>query len=421
MKKLFTLCSLLFLVFSSTNAQLLSENFNFTGALTSNGWTAHSAGGTNTINTSASGLSYTGYANSGIGNAADLVASGEDINKSLSSSVTTGSVYLSFLIQVKTVTTTTGNYVIGLYESATVFPLRIFVKSDGASGCNFGVSRGSSAATYAATSYSLNTTYLITAKYTYDASATLNDIVSIYIHPVGGATLTEPSSYSATNAGAGTGADASAAGMGAVYLRQGTAADAITVTIDGIRVATDWGTAIPVELVSFKAQKQNQTTKLEWQTATELNNNYYDIERSMDGKAFEKIGDISGYGNSSLMRTYSFVDEKPNNGINYYRLRQVDFDGTATLSKTVSVDFSKNLDVKVYPNIVKEQLTFEINGDGSAADLSIVNMLGQVVKQQNLKSTEGVISLNVNNLANGQYILKVTTKSGQMSQRFEKQ
>lgn len=180
-------------------------------------------------------------------------------------------------------------------------------------------------------------------------------------------------------------------------------------------------TAIPVELVDFKAQKGNSKVNLEWQTATELNNAYYEIERSSEGKTFEKIGEISGYGNSNVTRTYSFIDEKPNTDVNYYRLRQVDFDGKATVSKTVSVNFGKNTTVKVYPNIAKDQINVELNSENGTSDLFVVNQLGQVVKSQKLQNTEGVRTLNISDLPNGFYFINIVSKNGNVTQRFEKQ
>lgn len=178
---------------------------------------------------------------------------------------------------------------------------------------------------------------------------------------------------------------------------------------------------IPIELIYFSATQLGNQTKLNWQTATELNNAYYEIERSSEGKTFEKIGEISGYGNSNVTRTYSFVDEKPNTDVNYYRLRQVDFDGKASVSKIVSVNFGKNTTVKVYPNIAKDQINVELNSENGATDLFVVNQLGQVVKSQKLQNTEGVRTLNISDLPNGFYFINIVSKNGNLTQRFEKQ
>ena len=183
---------------------------------------------------------------------------------------------------------------------------------------------------------------------------------------------------------------------------------------------TNCGT-IPVQLLDFKAQKENKAVKLLWSTATELNNAYYTIERSENGKSFEKIGEVSGYGNSNILKNYQFMDEKPMNTVNYYRLRQVDFDGKETVYKTVSVHFGKSTTTKVYPSIAKDKVNVEISGDNGASDLLVVNLLGQVVKAQKLQNTEGVIPVNISDLPNGSYIMRIVSKNESVSQRFEKQ
>ncbi len=174
-------------------------------------------------------------------------------------------------------------------------------------------------------------------------------------------------------------------------------------------------------MLDFKAQKENQTVKLLWSTATELNNAYYAIERSANGKSFEKIGEINSYGNSNMLKSYQFVDEKPMSTVNYYRLRQVDFDGKETVYKTVSVNFGKNTTTKVYPTVAKDKINVEISGDYGVTDLLVVNLLGQVVKSQKLQNTEGVTPINISDLPNGSYIMRIVSKNENISQRFEKQ
>ena len=205
-----------------------------------------------------------------------------------------------------------------------------------------------------------------------------------------------------------------------------TAATAIATTfgtggtsrIDNFKVTAD--VVIPVELVKFAAQKDKSAAKLTWTTATELNNAFYAIERSTNGKDFDKIGEVSGYGNSQRMRDYTFMDEKPSGSVNYYRLRQVDFNGKETVSKTVSVNFDKNASIKVYPAIATDKINVEINSDG-AADLTIVNLAGQVMKTQKVENTEGVLPINISDLPNGSYIIRMVSKTGEMTKRFEKQ
>lgn len=420
MKRILSLISFSLLL-TSLNAQLLVEDFDFTGGILGvNSWSATAASpGTPALSTGA-GLTYTGFMGSGIGNAANLGISGEDLTKTFDAQ-TTGSLYMTFMINVSSATTSTGAYVTGLTSGSsylTNYNLRVYVKAV-TGGIDFGVGRSNGTPfAFTGNTYNLNQTYLITCKYTWDASATLNDICSIYVHPTTPAS-TEPAMMSATYTGA-TGADATS--INAIFLRQGTAGDNVAVVLDGFRVATTWDATIPVELLDFKAQKDNQRVKLLWSTASELNNAFYSIERSENGKSFEKIGEISGYGNSNVLKTYQFMDEKPMNSVNYYRLRQVDFDGKETVYKTVSVNFGKNTTTKVYPSIAKDKINVEISGDNSSvSDLLVVNLLGQVVKAQKLQNTEGVFPVNISDLPNGSYIMRIVSKNESVSQRFEKQ
>ncbi|HWZ23213.1 MAG TPA: T9SS type A sorting domain-containing protein, partial [Cytophagaceae bacterium] len=97
---------------------------------------------------------------------------------------------------------------------------------------------------------------------------------------------------------------------------------------------------LPVTIISFTAQKLNDhTAVLEWQTGNEKNNDYFIIERSSDGINFESIGTIKGAGSSTNFLSYSFTDENPFQDINYYRLKQVDFNGQSENSVIRIVNF----------------------------------------------------------------------------------
>jgi hypothetical protein len=109
---------------------------------------------------------------------------------------------------------------------------------------------------------------------------------------------------------------------------------------------------LPIELLSFTATKNNKVADIQWETATEINNDYYQVEKSKDGVNFESFNQVKGAGNSLSKLNYSIIDEKPYNGISYYRLKQVDFNGAFSYSKIESVDFnsSKDFSFDVYPN-----------------------------------------------------------------------
>lgn len=121
---------------------------------------------------------------------------------------------------------------------------------------------------------------------------------------------------------------------------------------------------LPVELISFTAEQQASTISLNWTTATELNNDYFSIERFNDLDQLSSIASIPGKGTSVQLNNYNFVDTAPLLGINYYRLKQTDFNGLYSYSKIVKVDFilAENK-LLVYPNPSTGKLV-SINGRG---------------------------------------------------------
>jgi hypothetical protein len=249
-------------------------------------------------------------------------------------------------------------------------------------------------------------------------AGTTNDVVSLYVHPVGSVTTSEPASLPTSFTGTGT----DASDIYSVFVRQGTASENITATIDGLRVATDWGSSIPVELMSFKGTATTNGNKLTWVTASEKDNKSFEIERSTDNRNFVKIGEMKGAGYSQTRQTYNFVDESPA-AVSYYRLKQVDYDGTATYSSIVSIVKSgKNASFKAYPTIVNSGvLNLEYKNLGETGQVSVINLLGRTVLTQKLSDTEGVQTLNLSHLPNGFYIVRLNAGKTQLMQRIQKQ
>ncbi|MFZ5551942.1 MAG: T9SS type A sorting domain-containing protein [Bacteroidota bacterium] len=118
---------------------------------------------------------------------------------------------------------------------------------------------------------------------------------------------------------------------------------------------------LPVELIFFNAVANDEEVEINWQTASELNNDYFAIERSSNGKEFEEIMRVDGAGTTNQTIDYFERDYQPLPGTSYYRLRQVDFDGTPTLSNTVAVKRDNTLaEFSVYPNPVNEGDPFNL-------------------------------------------------------------
>ena len=176
--------------------------------------------------------------------------------------------------------------------------------------------------------------------------------------------------------------------------------------------------SLPVELMSFTVKPiDNKVIQLDWQTASELNNTGFEIERSGNGVDFENIAFVEGNGTTFEISNYNFIDETPLNGVNYYRLKQLDFDGQFEYSKIeeVAIQQSNHSIINIYPNPVRDNLTIE-NGQGI---LTIYNMLGQLVLE--MTNNESQITINVSDLPKGHYLLRITkTKGTIVTQQFVK-
>lgn len=244
MKKLYSL--LLLAVSTVSFGQIFSDNLNYpdNALLTDNGWTAHSGGTTNAIDVGVSnGLTYagysglTGFAAAAVGNAAQLDNTGQDVNKTFTPAVTSGTLYYTFLVNVAAIDAT-GGYFTHL-GSGTSFAARIFVKASATAGkINFGISNTGTASYAAApTDFDLNTTYLIIVKY--DVSAT--GAASIWIKS-SGIPATEIAAGTPEHITSGTGQ----ATIGGVYLRQFLATQ--NITVDAPLVYATWFGATPCAL-----------------------------------------------------------------------------------------------------------------------------------------------------------------------------
>jgi len=145
--------------------------------------------------------------------------------------------------------------------------------------------------------------------------------------------------------------------------------------------------SLPVELLTYTAIKSSDFVQLDWATASEINNDYYTVERSVDGKIFETILTEQGQGNSLVRNDYRRYDEKPLDGNNYYRLSQTDFDGTRVeLGVRVVYFESEESNVIVYPNPTDgQELFLQIDKPGAGrCKLQIINSSGKLVKEMDV-------------------------------------
>ena len=174
-------------------------------------------------------------------------------------------------------------------------------------------------------------------------------------------------------------------------------------------------TAFPVGLQYFHGLVENEVTvRLNWATATETNNAFFEIERSIDGSLFEPIINVPGAGNTVESQSYSALDEQPLPGLSYYRLKQTDFDGTYAYHGVVEIYIDSSLEakahVRAYPNPASDQLTLSIQlNESMPAELSLLNVNGQRIIHKRLELRQGISrqQLDVSSLPPGMYFAEV--------------
>ncbi|GAB4411548.1 MAG: hypothetical protein OHK0039_16780 [Bacteroidia bacterium] len=185
--------------------------------------------------------------------------------------------------------------------------------------------------------------------------------------------------------------------------------------------------AFPVEWLSFEAEQVAPTSAmLEWITATERHNARFDIERSMDGRLFEKIDQVQGAGNSDSPTSYQYIDYPVEAPAAWYRLRQVDLNGEFSYSETRQVTFDKqfSLAFSTYPNPVTDVLFLKSSEpDARSYDVQVLDMAGRRVHlKQGVVFTQEAVRIDVSRYPEGIYVIEVLEpQSGQRyGERFQK-
>lgn len=176
------------------------------------------------------------------------------------------------------------------------------------------------------------------------------------------------------------------------------------------------GAPLPVTLTSFAAKVQSKDAELTWTTSSEINNKGFEVERSIDGRTFEKAAFVRGVGNSNKLVRYNMTDAYAFNKANvlYYRLKQVDFDGKYAYSQVLrlSISSEKANSIVVYPNpfSTEYQVSFQANNEGIAI-LETVDLQGKVVANKTVSIQAGINAIpvtEVDNLKAGVYFVRLT-------------
>lgn len=195
-------------------------------------------------------------------------------------------------------------------------------------------------------------------------------------------------------------------------------------TLSGLTSFSDFGMgesgggSLPIDLVSFDAEVDATRVRLDWVVSMEINNDYFTIERSLDGLEFEPIATVKGAGSHSTEKQYQAFDETPEMGLSYYRLRQTDFDGMYKVYDMVSVMMTSasantaTTSFDIVPNPNKGSFTLRLDTPFDQTKVMVMSYVGQIVFVSDMVNTSGKTQTPLDlgsNVAAGIYIVKVDT------------
>jgi hypothetical protein len=167
---------------------------------------------------------------------------------------------------------------------------------------------------------------------------------------------------------------------------------------------------LPIELLNFTATPLEDKVRLNWTTSTETNNDHFTIEHSPDAINFSSIAIVKGAGNSTSIKNYMDFDLHPYSGINYYRLKQTDFNGAYSYSEIISVMMTMPFNEYIFPNPATNFLNIRITESKQIPVIfEVINIQGITLMKKGFESTEETdFSINLQEFAQGTYILKTT-------------
>lgn len=208
----------------------------------------------------------------------------------------------------------------------------------------------------------------------------------------------------------------------------GVTAGVGTVSVTGASTFSPWVLSssilpLPIELIGFTGECSNNKVVLKWATASEVNNNYFTIEKSNDGIVYYEIATINGAGNSTHTINYSYTDNAQNTGVVYYRLKQTDYNGACKTFKTISVAPCENLSgtvVNAYSNNYGGVVVLIDEKNATNYNLKIFDAVGKLIKNESIYAQIGSNSsiMDVSSLSSGVYFISVESASTRYTQKF---
>ncbi|MFT5265440.1 MAG: hypothetical protein ACI8YQ_004194, partial [Polaribacter sp.] len=179
---------------------------------------------------------------------------------------------------------------------------------------------------------------------------------------------------------------------------------------------------LPVDLISFRAQKDGNEISLSWQTASEENNSHFEIEHSTNGRDFQMLDKVIGNGTTAEIQEYNFMHEEVAAGKNYYRLRQVDFDGAFEYSDVAVVEIKGEGQVQIRPTLANENVTLSF-GETTRQEtqVQIIDIAGRKVMSTSIAAGTEQMDLSVAILQKGLYFVQLALNGELTTLKFVKQ
>jgi hypothetical protein len=174
---------------------------------------------------------------------------------------------------------------------------------------------------------------------------------------------------------------------------------------------------LPVKLLSFTGEINGKVNDLKWATATELNNDRFELERSANGTDWKAIGTVGGNGTTNTTKNYTYTDAYPLATQNYYRLRQIDFDGKFELSTIIMLNNRKTNSFVVAPNPITNTALITLSAPAQNSTIELIDVLGRTLYQENIADDTTTFVLSTNDLPSGTYFIRVMTNGKAVVQR----
>lgn len=166
--------------------------------------------------------------------------------------------------------------------------------------------------------------------------------------------------------------------------------------------------SLPIRLLSFTGSRSEEIKRLIWITSSEVNNQFYTIERSTDATNFSEVGIIAGAGYSTSIRNYEFEDATSRGNYNYYRLKQTDFDGRSSYSNLVLIRSQSGNEAKLYPNPAKGNLSIDMQKIETPGVVQIMGIDGKILLRERLQALQ-VNEISLDKLTSGIYLVELKT------------